>query len=130
MKYGIALLLLASTLQAHHSTTAMYDAGKPGTMRGVVSEVQWLNPHAHFTLEITDAGGSAVRWDVELSSPNALVNEGWKKSDLRPGDRVTVEVWAAKNGDRLANARTVLLPDGRTLSGNSMWDVPLSSLKE
>jgi hypothetical protein len=61
MQYGIALLLLASTLQAHHSTAAMYDAGKVITMRGVVSEVQWLNPHAHFTFEVTEAGGSAVK---------------------------------------------------------------------
>jgi hypothetical protein len=130
MKYGIALLLFVSTLQAHHSTHAMYDAGKVITMRGVVNEVQWMNPHAHFTIEVTDAGGSTVKWDVELPSPNALVKEGWKKNDLRSGDRVTVEVWAAKNGDRLANARTVLLPDGRTLSGKSMWDMPLSSLKK
>jgi len=91
-----------------------------------VGEVQWMNPHAHFTLEVTD-GGSVVKWDVELPSPNALVTQGWKKNDLRPGDRVTVEVWTAKNGDRLANARTVLLPDGRTLSGKSIWDGPLSS---
>jgi hypothetical protein len=127
MKYGIAFLFLASTLQAHHATNAMYDAGKIITMRGVVSEVQWLNPHAHFTLEVTEAGGRTVKWDVELPSPNALVTRGWKKNDLRPGDRVTVEVWAAKNGDRLANARTVLLADGRTLSGKSIWDGPLSS---
>jgi hypothetical protein len=130
MKYGIALLLLASMLQAHHATPAMYDTGKVIALQGVVSELQWLNPHAHFILEITEAGGSVVKWDVELPSPNALVQQGWKKNDLRPGDRVTVEVWAAKNGDHLANARTVVLPDGRTLSAKSIWDGPLSSLKK
>jgi hypothetical protein len=127
VKYGIALLLLASTLEAHHATNSMYDAGKVITMQGVVSEVQWMNPHAHFNLDVIEAGGTAVKWDVELPSPNVLVTQGWKKNDLRPGDRVTVEVWAAKNGDRLANARTVVLPDGRTLSGKSVWDGPLSS---
>jgi hypothetical protein len=130
MKYGIALLLLASTLLAHHSTSAMYDTSKVITMRRVVSDVQWLNPHAHFILEVAEAGGGAVKWDVELSSPVALMTQGWKRNDLRPGDRVTVEIWAGKNGDRVANARTVLLPDGRTISGKSMWDWPLSSLKK
>jgi hypothetical protein len=105
----------------------MYDSGKIITMQGVVGEVQWMNPHAHFTVEVADAGGSAVKWDVELPSPNALVTQGWKKNDRRPGDRVTVEVWIAKNGDHLANARTVLLPDVRSLSGKSIWDGPLSS---
>lgn len=130
MKYGIALLLLAATLEAHHSTAGMYDTAKVITMQGVVSEVQWLNPHAHCTLEVTDAGGSAVKWDLELPSPNALMKQGWNKRDLRPGDRVTVEVWAAKNGAPLANARSVDLADGRTLSGKSMWEGPLSSLKK
>jgi hypothetical protein len=127
MKYGIAILLFASMLQAHHATNAVYDSGKLITMRGVVSAVEWLNPHAHFTVDVTEADNTAVKWDVELPSPNSLMTQGWKKSDLRPGERVTVEVWTAKNGDHLANARSVLLADGRTVSGKSIWDGPLSS---
>jgi hypothetical protein len=63
-----------------------------------------------------------VNWDVELPAPSHLISQGYTRKDIAPGDRITVDVWVAKNGNLLADARTVTLADGRTMSGASMWD--------
>jgi hypothetical protein len=94
-------------------------------MQGTITQVSWLNPHGAVFLDLKDAAGNTVNWKVELSSPNGLMKQGLAKGDLKKGDRVTVDVWLAKDGSHLADARTLLLPDGRSISCKSMWDNPL-----
>lgn len=113
---------LAAPLLAHHSPAGIYDVTRTVTLQGTVADVQWLNPHGQFVLNVTDGAGKVVGWKVELPAPNALVQLGWKKNDLKIGDNVSVEVWVAKDGSALADTRSVTLPDGRQLSGKWIWD--------
>ena len=110
---GVALLVGAVPLVAHHSFAAEYDASKPVELKGVVTRVEWTNPHARFYLDVKDATGQVTNWNLELASPNVLVRSGWSRTSLRIGDDVTVSGAQAKDGAKMANARAVVLADGR-----------------
>ena len=110
---GVALLVGAVPLVAHHSFAAEYDADKPVELKGVVTRVEWTNPHARFYLDVKDATGQVTNWNLELASPNVLVRSGWSRTSLRIGDDVTVSSAQAKDGAKMANARAVVLADGR-----------------
>ena len=112
---GAGLLVGTMPVVAHHSFAAEYDADKPIVLKGVVTKIEWMNPHARFYIDVADDGGQVTNWNLELASPNVLTRNGWKRSSLQIGDRVTVHASLAKDGSKLANARTVQLPDGRTV---------------
>ena len=120
IKMSVALALLLCTAiptSAHHSFAAEYDVKKLVTVSGVVTRFEWTNPHALLFVDGTDAEGEAGSWKFEMGAPGGLERRGWKKSDLQNGDRITVDGYAAKDGTKLANARTVTLADGRKLFG-------------
>jgi len=116
--------LFASALPvfAHHSFAAEYDAAKPVELKGTVTKVEWTNPHARFYVDVKDASGKTVNWNLELASPNVLSRNGWTRHSLKEGDVVTVAGSRAKDGDNLANARTVVLADGRKVFAGSATD--------
>jgi len=109
----LAVFALPLTALAHHSFATQYDASKPVTLHGHVTKVEWTNPHARFYVDVADADGNVVNWNLELASPNVLSRNGWTRRALEPGDEVTVEGSLARDGSNMANARTVTLPDGR-----------------
>jgi hypothetical protein len=125
---GVALaswLAVALPVAAHHSFSAQYDASKPVTLKGVVTKVEWTNPHARFYVQVREANGGTTDWNLELASPNVLVRNGWTRKSLNVGDEVTVEGSLAKDGSRMANARVVQLSDGRKVfAGSSGGDAP------
>ncbi len=86
---------------------------KPIELKGAVTRIEWMNPHARFYLDVKDDGGQVTNWNLELASPNVLVRNGWRRNSLQVGDQVTVDGSQAKDGSRMANARTVVLADGR-----------------
>jgi hypothetical protein len=100
-----ALLVVLPAL-AHHSLEAQYDPTRSVTLHGTVTKVDWSNPHVHLFLDVMDAART-VNWDVELGSPNAQLLEGWKIDTLRPGDRVVVSLYRARDGSNLGFARKV-----------------------
>ncbi len=112
-----ALLLLASRAPAHHAFASEYDENKLITVTGVVTRFEWTNPHASLYVAGTDGSGTSGTWRFEMGSPGGLQSRGWKQSDVKEGDAVTVDGYAAKDGSKLANARNVTLPDGRRLFG-------------
>ncbi|HEY1758166.1 MAG TPA: DUF6152 family protein [Bryobacteraceae bacterium] len=129
MRYVATILVfVAMPLAAHHSTAAEYDLSRVTIIQGVVTKVEWLNPHARFWLDVEGAAGSTIQWNVEMGSPNGLMRLGWTRSTIKPGDRITVDVSPAKDGTHHANARSVTLADGRVMSCGAcgaMWALPL-----
>jgi hypothetical protein len=112
----LLVLLLVSSVVAHHSFGAEYDAEKPVTLTGVVTKVEWTNPHSHFYMDVTDAKGTAANWKFEGYPPNVLYRTGWKRQvTMKPGDRITVFGWHARDGTNWAHARQVTFQDGKKL---------------
>jgi Family of unknown function (DUF6152) len=107
---------------AHHSFDAEYDRNKPITLVGVVTKVEWMNPHARFYVDVKDAAESVINWNLELGSPASLIRRGWTRKSLKVGDQVTVNASLAKDGSRMANVRTVVLADGTSVFGASSAD--------
>ena len=103
------LLLTAATAAAHHSFAAEFDAAKTFKMSGVVTKVEWQNPHTFFYIDVTEDGGKVVNWAMEMGSPNGLMRNGWTRNTLKIGDVVVVEGSLARSGRPLGNARSVVL---------------------
>jgi|SRR5438445_10220176 len=123
---GIGLVVVVATpVVAHHSFAAEYDTARPIVLKGVVTRIEWTNPHAHCFVETKDDTGSVTNWKLELASPNVLVQLGWRANSLKVGDDVAIEGAMAKDGSKRANVRVVTLPDGRRVSaGSSGGDIP------
>jgi len=94
---GLALSALVVPVSAHHSWTAEYDAKKPVTVKGVVSKVEWTNPHTHFYIDVTDTAGKVTTWNFEMASTPALERGGWSRKTLPVGTQVIVEGFAGRS---------------------------------
>jgi len=119
------LALTAPPAAAHHSFSADYDSHKPVTLKGVVTKIEWTNPHAHFFIDVMDDKHLTTNWKLELASPKVLLQQGWRARSLNVGDEVTVDGWMARNSPTTVNARIVTLADGHQVSaGSSGGDLP------
>lgn len=114
-----SLMLMATGTSAHHSFAAVFDPDKPVVLTGVVTKVEWTNPHAHLYIDVKDPSGTVTNWDLEFGSPNGLLRRGWTRTSLNLGDMVTVEGFLARDGSKYGNAATVKLSDGRELFAGS-----------
>ena len=115
------LLVAGAPVSAHHSFAAEYDAAKPITLKGVVSKIEWTNPHARFYIDVKDETGTHT-WNLELASPNVLSRNGWTRRTLNIGDEIKVEGSLAKDGSKMANARVVTLASGKRVFAGSSAD--------
>ena len=113
--FGAGLFGLAVSVAAHHSWSAVYDANKPITVKGVVSKVEWTNPHTHFYVDVTDESGTVTMWNFEMASTLALERGGWTRRTLQVGDEVTVGGFGGRNVTTRAIASSITTADGRNL---------------
>jgi Family of unknown function (DUF6152) len=123
---AIGFVLATGTAIAHHSFAAEFDANKALTLKGVVTKIEWMNPHTYFYLDVTDPDGKVVNWGMEMGSPNGLMRQGWTRNTLHVGDEVTVEGSQAKDGAHVGNARVVTLAatGKRLFAASSQTDSP------
>ena len=105
--------VIASAAQAHHAFSAEFDVKQPVELEGVITKLQWTNPHSWVYVDVTDASGEVTSWAVEFGSPYALLRKGLRKTDFPLGVPVSVKGYRARSGKAVANASSVLLADGR-----------------
>jgi hypothetical protein len=115
---GIVVLASAMPVLAHHSFAAEFDATKPVNLTGVVTKVEWMNPHTYFYIDVKDESGKVTNWACEMGSPNGLTRQGWTRNTLHVGMVVSMDGTQAKDGTKRANARNVLV-DGKKLGAAS-----------
>lgn len=116
---GLGLLVPVLPVFAHHSFQAEYDGKKSVTLRGVITKVEWTNPHAHFYVDVTDDNGKVTNWNLEMASPNALRRLGWTRDFLQVGGEVTVVAAMSKDGQNRASAKTITRSDGQKMDAGS-----------
>ena len=120
----VAGMLFAGAAVAHHSFSAEFDAAKPIQLTGIVTKVEWTNPHVWFYINVKDETGKVTNWGAEMGPPHGLQRSGWRRETLKIGEVVTVAGSLAKNGSKRVNASQVTMKStggrpGQTLDANS-----------
>jgi Family of unknown function (DUF6152) len=110
----VSASLFSLPLFAHHGNAA-FDAGKRVDVKGVVTEWMWANPHCWLKFDSKDESGNVLHWVAETNNAADMIEKGWSKQTLKPGDQVTVTLEPVKNGKPVGRVIQVLLPDGHIL---------------
>src|ERR1700736_671655 len=111
----VGLLVAVSPMRAHHAFAAEYDNKKQVHLEGVVTQMEWINPHAWIHIDVTGLDGKVTSWMVEGGSPNILLRRGFNKNTLEKGQKITVDGFQAKDGSNRANGSNITYPDGKKL---------------
>ena len=126
----VFVLLGAASAVAHHAFDTEFDAKKPVTLRGIVTKVEWTNPHVWFYLNVKNEKGEVENWGFEMGGPNGLQREGWTRNTIKIGDEFIVEGFLARNGSRNVNSKLVTVAStGKKLGaassqGRATGDLP------
>ena len=114
-----AVLFLVAPVVAHHSFEVEYDPRKPVEGTGIVSKVEWTNPHMRVYVDVTDPKGVVTTWNLELGSPNSVLRRGWTRSDLKAGDKISFKGFGGRVVLTRSVADAITLADGRPFTGAS-----------
>lgn len=111
---GLGLFCLVAPIAAHHSWTADYDGGKPVSVTGTVTKVEWTNPHTHFYVDVKDEKGTVTTWNFEMASTLSLERAGWTRKTLPVGSEVAVGGFGGRSVTERAIAGSITV-DGKAL---------------
>ena len=114
---GFGLCGLVAPVAAHHSFGGEYDQQKPVEGAGVVSKVEWTNPHMRVYVDVTAAQGVVTTWNLELGSPNSILRRGWTRNDLKVGGKISFTGFGGRAVLTRSVADTITLADGRPFTG-------------
>ena len=112
---SLFLSLAAAPAFAHHAFASEFDAKKPVKLRGTVTKMEWINPHAWIHISVKKPDGTVEEWMIEAGTPNTLLRRGFTKDSLKAGTEVFVDGYQSKDGSLRANGRDISLPNGQTL---------------
>src|ERR1700733_10734026 len=112
---GLGLLLAAPPPWANPAFAAEFDVSKPLVLKGTVTKMEWINPHAWIHMDVKNPDGTVTNWMIEAGAPNGLLRRGFSKNSLPPGTEIVVEGWQAKDGANRANGSNITYPDGKKL---------------
>ena len=112
---SVGLLAAVSPVWAHHAFAAEYDGKKQVHLEGVVTQMEWINPHTWIHIDVTAPDGTVTSWMIEGGSPNILLRRGFNKGSLEKGQKITVDGFMAKDGSNRANGSNITYPDGKKL---------------
>jgi hypothetical protein len=122
---GVLLVLATVPVWAHHAFAAEFDSKQPVKFKGVVTKMEWTNPHVWIHVDVKQPDGTIEKWSIEAGTPNVLFRRGFTKQALLPGTEILIDGYRSKDGSHRANGRDLTLPDGRTLFlGSSAPDAP------
>ena len=108
----LSSLFVAAPMRAHHSFAAEYDSKQLITLKGVITKVEWTNPHIYFYIDVKDANGEVTNWSLEGYPPNTLKRTGFTRDDFKIGEEITVTAYKAKDGTNTAASREVTFSGG------------------
>jgi hypothetical protein len=112
---GALIAAAALPVLAHHSFAAEFDANRPVKLDGVVTKMEWINPHSWIHIDVTTPAGEVQQWMIEGGAPNALLRRGWNRTSLPAGSKISVQGFQAKDGSFRANGRDITFADGTKL---------------
>ena len=126
--FSFGVLVTSLPVIAHHAFSAEFDSTKPVQLRGTITKMEWINPHAWMHIDVTNDDGTVDSWMIEAGPSGDLVRRGWRKDSVAPGTEVLVEGYRAIDNAFRANGRDVTFPDGtRLFAGSSGTGAPLDS---
>lgn len=120
LSVALVMLLAPASVSTHHSFSAEFDSTKQVKLQGLVTKVEWMNPHTYFYINVRDESGKVTNWALEMGAPSALQRQGWTRNTLKVGDMVSVEAMLAKDGSDKANASAVF-KDGKKMGAASSY---------
>ena len=110
---GLAVLIGAGSLSAHHAFSSEFDASRPIVLRGTVTKTEWINPHSWIHIEVKSDDGKLASWAIECGAPNSLMRRGLNKTSIPVGTQIVVDGYQARDGSTTANAKDITTPDGK-----------------